>query len=96
MVLEKYKDILIKIVNKHLPECKIYLFGSRVTDDHPKFSDIDIAIKSEKALELNVMGKIKDEVEESRIPLFVDVVDFHNVDDKMRDQILKYGVLWKS
>lgn len=96
MLSDKYKNILITIIRKYLPECKIYLFGSRATGDQTKYSDVDIAIDSGEVLDLNIIGKIKSEIEESKIPFFVDLVDLNNVDNRMRDQILKYGVLWKN
>lgn len=96
MVDEKYKKKLIEIIEKHIPKCKIFLFGSRVQKCHPESSDIDIAIDVGKELESSLLGKIREEVEESTIPYFVDVVDVNNVSDKMKEQIFKYGVLWKD
>ncbi|MCK4650858.1 nucleotidyltransferase domain-containing protein [Candidatus Babeliales bacterium] len=95
-VKEQYKKKLTEIIKKYLPSCKIYLFGSRATEKHGKFSDIDIAIDASKQLKTSTLGKIKDDIKESNIPLFVDVLDFNDVSDKMRNQILNYGILWKD
>jgi len=96
VVSEKYKNMLIKIIEKYMPKGKIYLFGSRAKKEHPLHSDIDIAIDAGEKLNLALMGKIKDGIKESRIPFFVDVIDFNNVDDKMQSQVLEDGILWKS
>ena len=42
------------------------------------------------------IGMIKEAIEESQIPFFVDVVDFYSVSQEMREQIRKDGVLWNS
>ncbi len=96
MVQKKYRSILINIIEKHLVECKIYLFGSRAQGSHVRSSDIDIALDNQKEISSKILGLIKEEIEKSIIPYFVDVVDLHSVDDKMKEQILKHGVLWKS
>lgn len=96
MVDEKYKNKLIEIIEKHIPECKIFLFGSRAQQNYTEASDVDIAIDAGVELKSSLIGKIREEVEESTIPYFVDVVDVNNVSDKMREQIFKHGVLWKD
>jgi len=95
MVKEKYKNLLINIIKKHISTCKIYLFGSRASKKHTPYSDIDIAIDIGKQIDIGLLGKIKDEIEESIIPFFVDIVDLNNVPKELNQQILKYGGLWK-
>ena len=96
MVDEKYQKKLIEIIEKYIPECKIFLFGSRAQQCNTESSDIDIAIDVGRELKSSLLGKIREEIEESTIPYFVDVVDVNNVSDKMKEQIFKYGVLWKD
>jgi uncharacterized protein len=94
MVNKRYKDILIAIIKKHVPECKIFLFGSRAKGTHQPTSDIDIALHCNNEIEFNVIGKIKEDVEESVIPFFVDIVDINAVSDEMKQQIKNDGILW--
>lgn len=96
MLDEKYKKKLIEIIEKYISDSKIYLFGSRAKGRHRETSDVDISIDAGKELSSNLLYKIKDEIEESNIPYFVDVVDFNYVSDEMKNQILKNGILWKS
>ena len=91
-----YKKTLIKIITKHVPQGTIYLFGSRAAQTAQKTSDIDIAIDAGKIIQTIALSNIKEEVEESTIPFFVDIVDFHAVDNDMQNQITKYGVIWKN
>ncbi len=96
MIEEKYKKILIKIIEKHLPNCKIYLFGSRAQKKHPETSDIDIALDTGNKIDIGIIGKIKDNLIESYIPYFVDIVDTNMTTEIMKTQILKNGIIWKN
>ena len=93
---EIYKDMLLTIIGKYLSGCKVYLFGSRANGTCSKGSDIDIALDNGRVLELFVLGNIREKIEESTIPFFVDIVDYHAVSNKMKERILKEGVLWKN
>lgn len=89
-----YKDILINIIKKHLPHSKIYLFGSRARSTHSPGSDIDIAIDAGIPIERAILGALKEEIVESNIPLFVDIIDLNDISEDIRQQIKKEGVLW--
>ena len=95
-VEEKYKKILVKIVEKHLPECKIYLFGSRARKTNSPTSDIDLALDCGEAIELSILGKIDEEIEESPVPFTVDLVDLQTVGPEMKKQIEKEKILWSN
>lgn len=89
-----YKEELIAIIKKHIPQAKIYLFGSRARKTHHPGSDIDIALDAGIVLDRGIIGEIKEEIENSTIPFFVDIVDLQAVSEQMREQILKEGILW--
>lgn len=96
MVEEKYKKVLIEIIEKHLPNCKIILYGSRARGDNSPGSDIDVAIDAGKKLSRFVVYRIANEIEETKIPFFVDVLDLQSADEAIRGQIKKDGVIWKA
>ena len=79
-----------------MPEAKIYLYGSRARGDHSQGSDVDLCIDAGKKLGWRVIGNIKEDCEESTIPLFVDVVDFHDIGEDFRTHIMKDAVLWEN
>jgi predicted nucleotidyltransferase len=91
-----YKKILLAIILKHLPRCKIYLFGSRARNSHNQGADVDIALDAGAPLELKTIFKIKNEIEETNIPVFVDVIDVYSVSEEMKKQIKKDGILWNN
>ena len=92
----KYKNIIIAIVKKHVPNCKIYLFGSRSRKKHSFTADIDIALESESILSRQTIGEIQDALEESVLPDFVDVVDLKSVSQDMKKEIERDGIEWIS
>jgi uncharacterized protein len=92
----KYKDELIAIIKKHLPECRIYLFGSQARETSTQGSDIDLAIDCGATAPQRLMSQIREDIEESNIPYFVDVVDFCEASDTFKEQIIKDMVVWKD
>ncbi|MBX9830448.1 nucleotidyltransferase domain-containing protein [Candidatus Babeliales bacterium] len=77
---ERYKEILISIIKNHLPQAKIYLFGSQVTENVQPYSDIDLALDCGHKVEESLMRAIKNDIYDSTIPCKVDVIDVWDVD----------------
>jgi len=92
----KYKNLLLKIIKQELPDCHIILFGSRARRTNHPGSDIDIALDTNGRIDIRAIGRIKEVIDESNIPFFVDVVDLHAVSPAMREEIMKEGVLWNT
>lgn len=68
------------IIRSHLPPgYQMFLFGSRATAQHHRYSDVDIGIEGKKHVPHPVMTKITAALEESDVPVRVDVVDFTKV-----------------
>lgn len=95
MVLEnKYKSQLIFIIRKHVPNAKIYLFGSRATGKQQPGSDIDIAIDSGLPVPRKKILAILIDIDETTIPVKVDVVDVQQAPDYLKQSILCEGIEW--
>ena len=94
-IVEKYKSILIKIIHKYAPNCKIYLFGSRARKKHRAGSDIDLAIESENPIDLFTIAKMKEEIDEkTSFPLCIDIVDLSSSDKDFKNEVKRDGILW--
>lgn len=92
----RYKKILLEIIHQELPGCKVYLFGSRARNDYSVGSDIDIALDMGAQINSRKIYIIKDKIEETTIPLNVDLVDFYGTDGVFREEIEKEGILWEN
>lgn len=94
--MERYKKILLEIIHKELPDCKVYLFGSRARGDNYPGSDIDLGLDAGKVIDISLIGKLLGIIEETNIPLYVDLVDLNSADDDFREKVISKGILWKS
>ena len=63
-------------LQKHVPEYKVWAFGSRTKGTAKHDSDIDLAVISDHALSLAVSASLDDDFTESDLPWKVDVVDW--------------------
>lgn len=93
---ERYKDTLLAIISQYLPDCTVYLFGSRARHNARPGSDIDLALDTGNKIDYKTLYKIKDDIEESAIPLFVDIVDLHDVGEDFKNFIAKDLIIWKN
>jgi predicted nucleotidyltransferase len=77
-------------------DCKVYLFGSRATGQYHDVSDFDIGVFASKDIsrELSIAREI---LEDSNIPLTVDLVDLSATSEKFARQVQQEGILlWES
>lgn len=80
-------EIVTQILVEHVPDCEVRAFGSRATWTSKDYSDLDLAIVSDKPLKWRTLGKLRDAFEESYLPMRVDVLDWHDISDKFREMI---------
>lgn len=93
---DSYKKTLVELVKQVLPESKIYLFGSRARKTHREGADIDIALDNGNPIDFRTICLIKDKIDDSTIPVFVDVIDINNIDEDFKKTIEKGFVLWSN
>ncbi len=87
-------ELIAETIKKHIPYCEIRVFGSRIKGTARSYSDIDIAIVTDKKIEPMVMEKIREEFAESDLPFRVDVLDFNAISESFRKIIeAQYEVL---
>ena len=77
--LEDLKKFLIDYFKGR--DVKIYLFGSRATENFQRYSDIDILIESDLDLKDDLI-KLKEIIEESNLIYKVDLVEAKKVNLK--------------
>ncbi|MDR3291994.1 MAG: nucleotidyltransferase domain-containing protein [Methanobrevibacter sp.] len=76
-VLDEEMEIIKNILNKHLKDCKVLVFGSRLKMTHKPFSDLDLAIICKEKLKLRNISDIEYEFSMSNLPYRVDIVDYN-------------------
>ncbi len=83
-VVEKYID---------LEQYKLFFFGGRVESKGDDRSDIDLGIKGDKAVPVEAMSSIEEDLENLPMLYTIDVVDFSRVSsdfDKFATKNIEY------
>ena len=64
----------------------VWIFGSRARGDHKAFSDVDIMYEKKDSTQFpnGFISHLKDEIEESRLPFKVDLVDANEIADSYK------------
>ncbi|MEA3307659.1 MAG: nucleotidyltransferase domain-containing protein [Elusimicrobiota bacterium] len=87
-------EIIKSILQKHIPQCEIRVFGSRVTLTAKSYSDLDLAVMGKEKLPNEILYALKESFEESDLPFRVDVLDWNNISENFKKIIeSKYEVL---
>ncbi len=92
-----YLDEVIAIVRGCLAgvPCTAWLFGSRATGRSVPWSDIDIAIECSEDIG-DQLSLARERLEESNVPLFVDLVDLRDAPETLRRDVNEEGILlWR-
>ena len=93
-VKPSHKEELLKIIHTHIPHCKVWLFGSRATGKQRSGSDIDLALDNGSIIPWSTITKILIDIDETTIPMKVDLVDLQNVDPEFKTRVLNEAILW--
>lgn len=92
--LESIRSIIAQVLEN--TSCTVYLFGSRARGTHAPASDVDIAISSPEDLNRK-LGDLREALEFSTIPFFVDVVDLNHTETAFLEQVKNEGVvIWTN
>lgn len=87
-------SLLKQLITAHIPKCEIRVFGSRVNGTAKPYSDIDIAVKCTEPIERKKLNRLKEALQESTLPIRVDVLDWYSISEEFRRVIEeRYEVL---
>ena len=75
------EEIIIKSILKNFPY-EFYYYGSRVSGNFTKGSDLDILLKNDKEIPYSEIEKIKTEFNESTIPYIVNISEYTKMDER--------------
>lgn len=89
-------SILEELVIKPLKarNCQVYIFGSRANGTQHSHSDIDLLFKvpEEQTLPNGFLSKIKEDIEESRFPFIVELVNEDELASSYRNNVFSSRV----
>jgi len=96
---DKDRQTLINIFSSTDYPMDVWAYGSRVDGSAHSGSDLDLAIlgKNSQSIPFDVYSKLLERVQDSNIPILVDIKDFYALPDKFRRNIEgKYEVFYSS
>ena len=89
--------VVRRLLAAHVPDVEVRAFGSRVGGKPRPFSDLDLALVGERALESARLEALRDAFSESDLPIRVDVTDWHAISEPFRKVIGRnYEVLRRA
>ena len=80
-------DIVERILAEQVPGCEVRAFGSRAAWTAGDYSDIDLAVVGDGPLHWRTLSRLREAFEESRLPMRVDVLDWHAISESFRESI---------
>lgn len=83
-ITEKEREIISQILQQIVPEYEIWAFGSRVKGNAKPFSDLDLAIISDKPLSLQTHAELVEAFSESDLNWKVDIVDWATTSERFK------------
>jgi uncharacterized protein len=98
MLEPHYQARLTEIIHRTMigSHGKIALFGSRAQGKARNNSDIDLAVSVDISKK-NLIGKLREEIENSIIPFTVDVIDLETCSPDLAAKVAKEGILiWSA
>lgn len=94
----KIENQIKQIVFKYFspPEYQVFVFGSRAGGKPRRFSDWDIGVKGDRPAPMRTMLLAEEELENSDIPVNVEIIDFNQVDQKFAKLALTKTIPWNT
>jgi type I restriction enzyme S subunit len=92
-VLPNHLEITLGILEKFVPGPEVRAFGSRVTGKARRHSDLDLAIMTERPLEIAVLAGMNAAFSESDLPFTVDILDWAVLEEHFRSIIREGSVI---
>ncbi len=83
---------VLAILERHVADCVVRVFGSRATHTAKRFSDLDLVVMGEVPLSSTVLAAMRDDFDESDLPFKVDIVDWATTSESFR-KIIDAGAI---
>lgn len=81
--------MLENIFKEHISQAKVWVFGSRAKGTATHRSDLDLAIDNGVPLGLPLTAQLRFAFSESKLPYFVDIVDWQTASEEFKTLIQK-------
>ncbi|HET7662231.1 MAG TPA: nucleotidyltransferase domain-containing protein [Rhodanobacteraceae bacterium] len=86
------RAIVKQILQRHFPDRKVHVFGSRAHGRTKPWSDLDLAILGEAPLDDLPLAEARADFEESDLPFQVDLVPLRDLPQSLKENVLRHGM----
>jgi len=95
---ERHRKLLIELLARYVPEARVWAYGSRVSGGAHEGSDLDIVLlnEAEKEAPIDRMHELIDAIEQSLLPMLIDVSDWSNLPEWLRGEIEQRHVVLRE
>ncbi len=93
----KHLKLLKQILQQHISNYEVLIFGSRATNNIKEYSDVDLVILDCPPLSPSLLAKLQYSLNESNLPLKVDLVEWSKIDSEFQAIIMNnYDIVQKA
>lgn len=85
--------IVCDILQRLIPHCQVWAFGSRVTGTHKDYSDLDLTIIADAPLDITTIANVSDAFSQSDLPYKVDLVEWATTSKSFRNIIQQNKII---
>ena len=87
---ERDRKEVARILNKTAPGIEVWVHGSRIKGTSYEMSDLDLVLRGRELepIDLTILAAVQDAFSESNIPILVDVLDWAQIPESFRQDIL--------
>ena len=95
---EAYRAELLAVLRAHVPDAEVWAFGSRLHGGAHATSDLDLVVRNPRdpLRAQTKLGRLRDALSESRLPILVDVLDWASIPESFRKEIDRSHVILRS
>ena len=94
---DRWRPMVEKLLQTHVPDVEVWAYGSRVNGTHHEGSDLDLVLRARGLREIPILqlGNLRKGLDESNIPIIVDVHDWVTLPDSFRAEIEREYVVFR-
>lgn len=86
-ISKQEEEIIRQILFDYKPSYEFWAYGSRVKGNYSSSSDLDVLIKGEQEVSVDVLDELKQKFDDSLLPYIVNFSDFYKIDHHFYLQI---------
>lgn len=83
----EYLNVVLSILRSHIPQAQVWAYGTRVRGAAKRHSELDLAVKAAKELDVRAMTALNEAFSASGLPIHVHVLDLHCVSPEFLAEI---------